>query len=574
MVAEKKRVEDKNIYVDEKLLELSALFEISRSLTSSLSIRSILENILRIPMGHLLITRGIVLLKAGEQNNYRVEELKGINRNLKSKCISITYPPEDVQVISEVRHNTEWADFFREFGIEIVLPLNTSQGIIGIVGYGSKIGKKPFVDREIEFLNSLSNIAATAVANGLNVDELRKVNRNLDRKVQQLNTIFDISQEINTTLDQEKIGSIVAFAIMGELMVNKCAVFFRGEDKFRLVTAKGISCDKLDSVCIPVISDPLFFTSGKDWNELKESGFTLLVPMRLQEKAVGAIALGPKINNSDFSDNDIDFLKILGNQAAASLENVRLFTEALEKQRMEEELKLARSMQQGLLPAKLPDDIFCEFAATNIPSREVGGDYYDVIRIDENIWGVAIADVSGKGAGAALLMANLQASLNVLAVEEKDDVSETVGRINRLIFKNTALDKFITFFYGLINTKDNTLTFCNAGHNPPYKISPSGGITELATGGIVLGMMENVPYQQETVSFDPGDKLVLYTDGVTEAMDERGEEFGEEKLKSIITKSIDKNGIQLLDEIVRNVKEYEHGDVQADDITVVIVRRK
>ncbi|MCD6118113.1 SpoIIE family protein phosphatase [bacterium] len=574
MVIEKETGEDQQSAADEKLLELSALFEISRSLTSSLSIRSILENILRIPMGHLLITKGIVLIKKSGQNEYIVEELKGMNRNLKGKCIAITYPPEDVKIINEVKNSEEWAEFFREFGLSIVFPLNTSQGIIGIVGYGSKIGNKKFIDREIEFLSSLSNIAATAVANGLNVEELRKVNRNLDRRVQQLNTIFDISQEINTTLDQEKTGSIVSFAIMGELMVNKCAIFFRNTDKFSLVTAKGTSCDRLGSVIIPVISDPLFLSSVKDRNVLKELGFTLLVPMMLQGKTVGAIALGSKINNSEFSDNDIEFLKILGNQAAASLENVRLFTEALEKQRMEEELKLARSMQQGLLPAELPDDIFCEFAAINIPSREVGGDYYDVIRITDNIWGVAIADVSGKGAGAALLMANLQASLNVLAVEGTGDVSEIAGRINNLIFKNTALDKFITFFYGLINTENNTITFCNAGHNPPYKISKSGEITELTTGGIVLGMMENVLYKQETVSFNPGDKFVLYTDGVTEAMDELGEEFGEEKLKSIIFKSSDKNGTQLLNEIVSSVKDYEQGDVQADDITVVVVRRK
>jgi len=559
--------------VDEKFLELSALFEISRSITASISIREILENILRIPMGQLLISRGIVLLENEKTNEYCVTEVKGMSRNLKGKCIQIDNPPDNAQLITELHSQDGWVEFFKKFDVEIILPLNTSHGVIGIIGYGSKIGNKALTDREIEFLDSLSNIAATAVANGLNVDKIRKVNRNLDRKVQQLNTIFDISQEINSTLKQHSIGSIVAFAIMGELMVNRCAVFYKEDSVFRLITSKGSSLGDVEPLSMPIITEPHFIENAKEWETVSSLGFTLIVPMRLQEHSTGVIALGPKINKSEFTETDIEFLKILGSQAAASLENVRLFNDALEKQRMEEELKLARSMQQGLLPSSLPDNEFCEFAAINIPSREVGGDYYDVVQISENSWGVAIADVVGKGAGAALLMANLQASLNVL-ISGKKPVSGMVQQINRLIYKNTAMDKFITFFYALVDADNNTMTFCNAGHNPPYKISASGDITELSAGGIVLGMLDNAFYNQDCVPFEPGDKIVLYTDGITEAMDEDKNEFGEERLIALLKENAECTGRELLDSIVNQVKEFQFGDVQADDITLVIAQRK
>jgi len=558
--------------LDEKLLELSALFEISRTITSSLSIQAIIENILRIPMGHLLINKGVVLLQKDESNIYCIEEIKGLDRALKGKCIRIVDPPISAKLIKEIDSDAEWVDFFRTFGIKIILPLNTGSNLIGFVGYGPKVGNRKFLDSELEFLNSLSNIAATAVSNGINVEKIKQVNRNLDHKVQQLSDIFDISQEMTATLDRNKIGSIVAFAIMGQLMVNKCAIFFKEKGSFNLVTCKGLSSEVFKKLDIPPLVSPVSMGTEKEWQEIKAAGFQLLVPMRLQEESVGIIALGPKTNKNEFNANDIDFVKILGNQAAASLENLRLFNETLEKQRMEEELKLARTMQQALLPSDLPGNKFCEFAAVNIPSREVGGDYYDVIPLGENRWAVAIADVVGKGAGAALLMANLQASLNVL-VHEIKDVADMTGRINRLIYKNTAMDKFITFFFCVIDTEKNLLKYCNAGHNPPYKLSSSGDVTELTEGGIVLGMMENIEYNQGEVEFKPGDKVVMFTDGITEAMDADEQEFGDDRLKDLILKNRNKTSSQLLEIIVQRVKDFQYGDVQADDITLVIAGR-
>jgi len=557
--------------LDERLLELSALFEISRSLTSSLSIRSILENILRIPMGHMLITRGLVLLRHEGEQEYVLEELKGLPRHLLGKNLHIDQLPVRSQLIGEVQDQPDWLDFFREFNIELLLPLETSQGAMGLVGFGCKIGNKPFTESEVEFLDSISNIAATAVANGLNMDEIQKVNRNLDRKIQQLNTIFDISRELNTTLDRGKIASLLSFAVMGELLVNRCAVYTRENGEMQLLMSKGVtglpkSDDNICSLAAPThLDDSIRFKPYWD------AGIEVMVPMLMQDEIKGILAVGKKISGGAFSEAELEFLKTLGNQAVAALENARLFEETLEKQRMEEELNLARNMQRALLPETLPQPEGVEIAAVNISSRQVGGDYYDVIPISETRYGIAIADVSGKGAGAALLMSNLQAGLQALATGD-DDLPTMVGRINNLIHRNTGLDKFITFFYGILDTEHRTFTFCNAGHNPPYRFNASNSIDELMTGGIILGMMPDMPYEMETISLCPGDRLVLYTDGITEAMDLDEEEYGEDRLQDAVKSRPEMTAQALMDGIGEEVRAFTGTAPQSDDITMLVLR--
>ncbi len=557
--------------LDERFLELTSLFEISHSLTSSLSIRSILENILRIPMGHMLINRGVVFLKRQSGDEYVLEELKGLSRDLIGKSLRIDSPPSRSMLVNEIRERYNWLQFFEQFGIQLLLPLVVSQGIIGIVGFGEKIGGKPYEESELEFLNSISNIAATAVANGLNVEEIQKVNRNLDRKVQQLNTIFDISRELNITLDQKKIASLLSFAVMGELLVNKCVVFTKRKDEMEILVAKGVDSVLKVEDDLAEISQPLLLEKTERFALYKKLGIAVLVPMRLQDETRGILALGQKISGTGFTAGDLEFLTTLGNQAMTSLENARLFEETLEKQRMEEELNLARNIQQGLLPSKLPQLNGYEIAAVNIPSRQVGGDYFDIISISENKYGIAIADVSGKGAGAALLMANLQASLHALATSNIR-IGEMISRINNLIYQNTALDKFITFFYGELDTKENTFTYCNAGHNPPYRVDEKGKVVELMVGGIILGMMKDVVFETATVTIKPGDRIVMFTDGITEAMNEKEEEFGEERLKKLIQKWPNVSSQELMDKIISEVKEFSKGTPQDDDITMVILK--
>lgn len=570
-MAESKQNEDKAAQqLDEQLLELSALFEISRSLTSSLSIRAILENILRSPMGHMLITRGVVLLRQKKGSTFVLEELKGLPRNLIDKSLEIGDPPDHSVFVKDVEGG-DWIEFFHEFDIELLLPLNSSKGIIGIVGFGKKIGDRPFEEQEVEFLDSLSNIAATAVSHGLMVEEIQQVNRNLDRKIQKLNTIFDIGRELNTTLDRKKIGSLMSFAVMGELLVNKCAVFMRENGGMQALVAKGVDPLLEADPKLCEVFEPFLLENAQRFGYYREAGFAVLVPMRIQDETKGILAIGSKISGAAFDEADLEFLKTLGNQAMATLESARLFEETLEKQRMEEELALARSMQQGLLPSRLPDLKGFDVCGMNVPSREVGGDYYDVIPVGENVYGITIADVSGKGAGAALLMSNLQASMHALTTAGLG-IEEMIYRVNNLIHRNTALDKYITLFYGQLNTETNTFTFCNAGHNPPYRVSTDGKAEELLAGGIVIGMIPDRTFETAAIELKPGDCIVMFTDGITEAFNDEDEEFGETRVIELMQSHPGRTAKEMLDTIVGEVQKFSEGSPQADDITILVLK--
>ena len=558
--------------LDKRLLELTALFEISRSLTATIHLNTILENILRIPMGHMLISRGMVLLKKEISNTYSVEEIKGFPRQLLGKCIEVDNPPIHAVSTREIEDSGAWKAFFLEFEIDLILPLSSSRGVIGLIGFGPKLSGEPYEESEVEFLNSLSNIAATAVVNGLMVDEIQTVNRELDRKIQQLNTIFDISREFNTTLDREKIGSLLSFAVMGELMVNKCAVYVEQGGKMTVLVSKGAELSEMDDN-LGHLSEPFLLEDTQKFSNFQAKGIALLVPMRLQVETKGILAIGGKISGGEFQANELEFLTTLGNQAMASLENARLFEEMLEKQRMEEELNLARSIQQTMLPSTLPEYKDVDMAAVNISSREVGGDYYDVIPISETVFGVAIGDVAGKGAGAALLMSNLQASLQAL-VSTDLSIEAVLCRVNQLIYRNTGLDKFITFFYGELDTETWSFTYCNAGHNPPMKLNRNGELEELTVGGIVLGMLEQVDFGTATVHLDPGDSILFYTDGITEAMNENEEEFAESGVLACLREELGKPAAAVIETIISRAKAFAGSGIRSDDMTMVFFRRQ
>ena len=563
----------KNQSLDQRLLTLSALFEINQTLSSSLNIRSIVENVLRIPMGNLLINRGIVLLKDEETREFKVEELKGLPREIMGKFLQIDTSIDRPTFISDLDKNIDWSIFFRKFQITLILPLVVNEGMIGLVGFGQKINGNTYEQNEIEFLNSVANIAATAVYNGLSVAKIKKVNIDLDKKIQQLHTIFDISRELNITLDQKKIASLMGFAVMGELLVNKYVVFLRENNTMKPLVTKGSSPLLEPDPELIEIEKPVNLNETERFQKYLQQGFALIIPLRLKEETRGVMMLGEKIGDTEFTPSDIEFLTTLGNQAMTTLENARLFKETLEKQRMEDDLRIAKNMQQRLLPSTIEQPEGYEIQGINIPSREVGGDYYDVIQIDKHSYGIVIADVSGKGAGAALLMSNLQAGLRALVGGDLG-LAAIISRLNRLIYDNTDLEKYITFFYGILNTKTNTFAFCNAGHNPPYLINAKGSIQELKTGGIVLGMMQDATYETETIELHKEDTIVMYTDGITEAMNAQEDEFGELRLQEIIKTNKKESAEHIIEVISSDVKNYTGNTLQSDDITMVVVKFK
>jgi sigma-B regulation protein RsbU (phosphoserine phosphatase) len=260
-------------------------------------------------------------------------------------------------------------------------------------------------------------------------------------------------------------------------------------------------------------------------------------------------------------------------QVAVAGENLRLLEENIEKQRMENELSMARRVQEGLLPAVMPDTAGLEVFGTSLSCLEVAGDYFDVIRIDDNRTLLAIGDVSGKGAGAALLMSNLQASIRT-AVRIGSGLKRMIEQINNLIFDNTQAFQFITFFAGVYDASTSTFTYVNAGHNPPYLVKKDGRVSVLQGGGLILGAMPDMTYEEESVKLDGGDLLFLYTDGLSEAEDPAGDMYDEKRVEEFVVRNRDLLLGGIVERLASEVGQFMNGAERKDDLTLLIARVK
>jgi sigma-B regulation protein RsbU (phosphoserine phosphatase) len=569
--------------LDEKLMELQSLFEVSQTLNSSLNIKSILDNMLLTPMGKMMITRGIVFLYSDEAH-LKVETLKGLPKDLLGESIVLSPMIAEPSFVEQlVKDKVSGIEFFTQHHLVLLLPIRSSDKTLGLIGFGKKISGKNYVKSEIEYLKSLSNIAATSIENGLMVMRLQEVNRRLDKKIQELNTLFDIGKELNSTLDREKIINLLSYAVMGEMLINRCLIFVQDNGKMRLAMSKGHKNNEElakfeDNVLLTLLAeirDPVHFKPGEKFEQpfthFQKAGYRIIVPMTIQNQTKGILAIGDRITRAEFQDYDLEFLSTLGNEAMICLENARLFEETLEKQRLEEELALAREIQQKLLPRECIKLERYDIDAINVSSLQVSGDYFDCFQLNSDKICLTIADVSGKGMGASLLMANLQAVLLAL-IEPEALLTEVAGKINNLIHRNTNYDKFITFFFGILDIKKNTFTYVNAGHNPPIWLRKNDKVDLLEKGGLILGMMPNLPYQQETITLEPGDWIVMFTDGVTEAVNAADEEFEEKRLIEVIRANKDGSASVMKDKILAAVREFSVGQAQGDDITLLSLK--
>ncbi len=563
---------------DRRLLDLQSLFELSKTLNSSLQQETILDTLLFTPMGRMMIGRGAVLLHV-DGKTCRIAAAKGLPAAVQEHALLIDAAFENPVAMSPEDDSPGLAFLYRH-GLRLLCPIRSNNRRIGYLALGKKITGEPFSDDELQYLDALANLAASSLENSRILAELREVNRKLDKKIQQLNTLFEITRELNSTLDRDKIATTLSYAVMGEMMIRQLALVVReDEGRGELLTSKGFGKNSdfsfINSETFWCLLDatprPMSVESLEDealQTGLKEMKIRLLVPLLNQEKVLACLIVGERLAGTAFHEDDLELLSTLGNSALVALENARLFRETLEKQRLEEELAIARDIQQRLLPAEPPDIPGFDFSGLNIPHAQVGGDYFDFIRLSDAELVLAIGDVSGKGVPAALLMANLQASLHAM-VHARWPLTETVFRINNIIHANTSIDKFITFFLAILNVETRELTYVNAGHNPPMLFHKDGKMTELQEGGLILGMMSDVPYEQGTIPLQNGDLLVLFTDGVTEATNLDGEEFTEQGVIDVVLQRRVTSAREAVQRLRDAVLDFSGEAPRTDDITIL-----
>jgi sigma-B regulation protein RsbU (phosphoserine phosphatase) len=287
------------------------------------------------------------------------------------------------------------------------------------------------------------------------------------------------------------------------------------------------------------------------------------------ERRIGVLYLDSREKGSFLSGSTRGALETLATEAAVAIENARLYRETMEKAKMEQEMRIAAEIQQALLPKAGHAGAFFRTAASSLPCRSIGGDFYDYVDLPSGAFGFALGDVAGKGPPAALLSAMMQGMFAAQAAAS-DTPCQTIARVNLALYKRGIESRFVTLMYGSLEP-DGRLTYCNAGHNPPLVVG-AGGVRRLEVGGPIVGLFPTAVFQEETVVLAPGDWLIVFSDGVSEAMSVSGEEYGEERILAVAAKQTSVAPSDLLQAIFADVRVFTKGAAQSDDITALVLR--
>jgi sigma-B regulation protein RsbU (phosphoserine phosphatase) len=296
----------------------------------------------------------------------------------------------------------------------------------------------------------------------------------------------------------------------------------------------------------------------------------MVAPIISNEEVIGVFDLESDELNA-YSNDDLEVLMLLASQVAIIIEKVMLHEQLIEKKRLETQLEVARQVQLELLPARDPQLAGFDISAYNFPTEEVSGDYYDWVQIYEDQIGIVIADVSGKGVPAALLMAFLRASLRAAShIGYAPHIS--MSKVNYLLWESIERNQFVTAFYGILDATNRTLAYSNAGHNPPILIDTDGKAHFEERGGVPLGMFRDSRYYEYYATIDAGQIFVLYTDGVTEATSPAGEEYGRDRLADAVLRARELPAREIIDSIHRDLMSWTDGQGATDDVTFFVVK--
>jgi predicted permease len=377
---------------------------------------------------------------------------------------------------------------------------------------------------------------------------------------------------------QERIGaqSVLLLDRHGDVFSNETLA----------IPARGFLASRLKSFPRPLSLTPADVDAWLRWAEslkpghvaeieaLRGAGIRMAVPLRTRTDVVGILLLGPPREAESYTASDKELVGSSADVLALMIENARLTERTLEQEKLRRDLALAAEVQKRLLPPAPPSTSLGSLAAFSVPARTVGGDYYDFLDLGDARVGIAVADVSGKGIAAALVMSVVQASLRVLSTEGGLRVSDLATKMNAFLHQSTGANKYATFFYAQVDESRRQLRYVNAGHNPPYLVRQVAGqveITELKEGGTVLGLFPSMAYDEARVDLLPGDLVVAFTDGVTEAVNAADEEFGEDRLKRLLAESVGQTAQEVSTRLAAGVREWMGAAEQHDDVTVVVM---
>lgn len=409
----------------------------------------------------------------------------------------------------------------------------------------------------------------------------------------------ELSDTVRSMVDEERMIETVARRISESLHVPNFAALMYEDRGFRPVYCLGFECSPaftLSSECkvVEVVKDTpeppqIYFDRQDNWVHsasetelvtLKAMNAQLLLPVGTKQKLLGILSLGPKLSEEPYSRSDVRLLRSVALHTGLAIENSRLTKavaiEIAQREKMTREMEIAREVQERLFPQRLPAIAGIDYSGACRPALGVGGDYYDFLPLQNGDLGVAIGDVSGKGIAAALLMASLQASLRGQALMGQGDLARLMTNVNQLVYDATPSNRYATFFYGQYRRDARLFRYVNAGHNPPIVLrrikNGNTHIIRLEAGGPVIGLFPNAPYQEGSLAMEPGDIFVGFTDGISEAMNQADEEWGEERLIPAVASYADRSAAEMIPSLMAEADRFVSGAPQHDDMTLVVMK--
>jgi sigma-B regulation protein RsbU (phosphoserine phosphatase) len=409
----------------------------------------------------------------------------------------------------------------------------------------------------------------------------------MERRALEKDVLLDITRTLSAPFDLEEVIEAIFKSLRQVIDYDAAAIYLVGrgtkvlelvshagypdgsEEAFQLNIGQGLvgwvakTCESV--IVSDVRSDPRYVAARL------ETRSEIATPMVMEGRTIGVFNLESDVLDA-YHEGHLELLTAFAAQAAVAVERARTAHDRVEQRRLEKELAVARDIQRSFLPASAPIIPGFELAGTSITHDEVGGDYYDFIPVSETRLGLAIADVSGKGIPAALLMAGFRMSL-LAEIRNEFAIRAVIRKANQLLHESTERERFVTAFYGVLDWKNGVLIYSNAGHNPPMLLKADGRIEQLTEGGVALGVLPDARYEECPIAIGPGDLLVLYTDGVSEAENESKEQFGEARLEALMRKHANDSAEEILKAIVDAVTTWAGERGPTDDLTLLVVRR-
>jgi sigma-B regulation protein RsbU (phosphoserine phosphatase) len=295
------------------------------------------------------------------------------------------------------------------------------------------------------------------------------------------------------------------------------------------------------------------------------------MPLKDAEHLLGFLSLTKKGTGYKYNAEDLSMLGIISNQLVAALTNARLYVDSLERQRLDEEMTMARQIQLDLLPKCPPAGKNYSICTYCVPSRIIGGDFYDFIEMENNKFGLVIADAAGKGLPAALMVAQIQAALRS-EVGNSRDIPKIMYNLNKYVAESTSAEKYATLFYGEFDCSSCTFSYANAGHNYPILMKADGTYIKLAEGGVIIGAFSGARYAHDVIQLGTDDVILFYTDGLSEAMNESSQEYGEQRIIDFMADNRHLSAEQMLDGIITDIRKFDSSDPPRDDTTAIVLK--